>query len=563
MRAEFSPSGKSGQRSHRVQSVHAAAIALAAGGCLAGSATRAVAGGPSPVLTPFVVSGQSSSGVAGATYASMENPIINDLGQVAFFGLLTQGVGGVTATTDQCLWVGAPGSLGLVIRDGTTPAAGAAGTTHSSAFTNLRLSGGGHVYFDSPLTGAVDTGTTTGTNRGAWSGTPGSLGLVWRGNSAAPGVAGAVFAATNTGSTPTVNSTGMVAFNGVLRTAVGGVTTNSDRGLWTGMPGALSLVAREGGPATGTIGANFAIVNGGHALNDAGQVAFTATLTGGDTVTANNTGLFLSNGGAVSMVVRKGDNVFGTGGLLQYNSLNTLTMNDAGQILMRGAVAGAGVDSTNSNALFMGAPGSFGVLARQGDAAPGVPGATLGQPGVSTLLLAGGDRFVFSASADDGAGSRAALWHGIPGSISKLVMTGDTAPTSGGSLFGDSFGSVNANTLGQVAFLNMLTGVGVDTSNDGSLWAASPLGDLTLVVREGDLFDVDTDPVLTDLRTISGISLVSGGSVSALNDAGQLAFKLTFTDTSSALVVTTIPIPAPGAIALLSLGCTVMARRRR
>lgn len=522
-------------------------------------------------FTPFATTGQSTPGVSGAAFQTLDNPVINELGQVAFFGSMETGPGGVTSSNDGGVWLGLPDALSLVVRDGVTAASGAPGATHVQAFSNLRLSDGGHMYFDSPLTGAVDTGTSTGTNRGAWAGLPGSRQLVWRGNSAAPGAAGAVFAASNTGSTPTVNASGMVAFNGVLRTGVSGVNTNTDRGLWAGMPNATALVAREGAAAVGTAGGTYAIINGGHALNSSGEIVFTATLTTsiGDTTSVNNAAVYHRNsGGVLAMAARKGDNVVGTSGALQYNAFNNLTMNNAGRVLMRGAVSGTGVDSSNDSVVYVGLPGALQILVREGDVAPGGSGASFGQPGVSVRLFSGDNRAVVGAGLSDG---RFGLWHGEPGFLNKLALSGDTAPAAGGAVFSDTFSAVQANSAGQVAFMNTLAGTGVDATNDGSLWVANAFGGLELLVREGELFDVNIDPMVSDLRTISTISFTTNGSgnddgqASAFNSLGQLAFKLSFTDGSTSLVVASIPVPAPVAGVLMGacgMGMLVSRRRR-
>ena len=76
---------------------------------------------------------------------------------------------------------------------------------------------------------------------------------------------------------PSIGSTGRVVFPGWLT----GVTSN-DEGLWSGLPGAIQLVAREGSPAPGTTG-----VFGQNSwtsptcVNSAGMVAFSGTAFAG------------------------------------------------------------------------------------------------------------------------------------------------------------------------------------------------------------------------------------------------------------------------------------------
>lgn len=128
-----------------------------------------------------------------------------------------------------------------------------------------------------------------------------------------------------------------------------------------------------------------------------------------------------------------------------------------------------------------------------------------------------------------------------------------------------SFGGPVLNGAGQTAFTATLTGADVDNTNDRGLWATDLDGLVTLVIREGDLFDVDDDPINEDYRTVASIINYDGignegGRASSFNDAGQLAFSATFTDGSSGVFVATIPEPT--SLALLSLTGLAMGRRR-
>jgi hypothetical protein len=88
-----------------------------------------------------------------------------------------------------------------------------------------------------------------------------------------------------------------------------------------------------------------------------------------------------------------------------------------------------------------------------------------------------------------------------------------------------------------------------------------------LVARTGDLFDVNDDPLIEDMRTISVVNMVGGsggedGLGISFNDAGQLAFNLFFTDGTGGIFVATIPEPATATLMLIAaVGCA--ARRRR
>ncbi|MEQ8838763.1 MAG: hypothetical protein RID07_18305, partial [Lacipirellulaceae bacterium] len=99
------------------------------------------------------------------------------------------------------------------------------------------------------------------------------------------------------------------------------------------------------------------------------------------------------------------------------------------------------------------------------------------------------------------------------------------------------------NDQNQVAFKSHLSGPGVNFSqNDEALWATDLNGDLQMVVRKGDQFDVDDNSNTEELRTITAIAPIlnsagTGGSSTSFNDAGQLAFTLFFSDFTSGVFV--------------------------
>jgi hypothetical protein len=260
---------------------------------------------------------------------------------------------------------------------------------------------------------------------------------------------------------------------------------------------------------------------GNPVLNAAGQTAFVASLAGTGVTPANNTGIWSEGAGSIGspgLVAREGDAAPGAGTGVNYNSFFDPVLNGAGQTAFVATLTGMGVTASNDRGIWSegaGSIGSPGLVAREGDAAPGT-----GQ-GVNYSTLS-----------------------------TSFVLNG----------------------AGQIAFSATLTGPGVTGANDTGIWASDPDGLLTLIARTGDLFDIDDEPLTQDFRTITDLSLhgfsVSGGEdgrPTFFNDAGQLAFLASFSDGSSGIFVTTItqPIPEPATAALLAVGgLTVLVRRR-
>jgi len=136
--------------------------------------------------------------------------------------------------------------------------------------------------------------------------------------------------------------------------------------------------------------------------------------------------------------------------------------------------------------------------------------------------------------------------------LTLAAHTGQQAPDAPEGVTIANFTFPSFNALGQVAFWAGLTGTDVDFSNDAAVFVTDPQGELHMVVGEGNLFDVDDDPVAEDLRTITSISAPASsggedGRATSLNDFGQLVLAISFSDfTSGVFVFDTIGPPIPG-----------------
>ena len=109
-------------------------------------------------------------------------------------------------------------------------------------------------------------------------------------------------------------------------------------------------------------------------------------------------------------------------------------------------------------------------------------------------------------------------------------------------------GSPILNAAGQTVFNAQLTGPTINHTNNQGLWATDANGITTLIAREGDLFDINDDPLTEELLTIDfinwlGNTIPNEGQVSTFNNTGQLAFRLGFTDGTSGIFVANTRLP--------------------
>ncbi|MEM9753102.1 MAG: choice-of-anchor tandem repeat NxxGxxAF-containing protein [Planctomycetota bacterium] len=540
-----------------------------------GPASAALA---SDAFRTVALSGTPAPGMPeGVTFFRFENPAINNAGQVAFDGSLDGPDVTVFTPRIEGIWsegAGAIGSPALIARTGSQ----APGRPDGVNFTDFGypvINAAGQTAFR----GFLSAGGLSLDGDGVWSEGAGSIGraaLVAGAGDQAPGAApGVVFTAFDN---PVLNAAGQTAFRGVVD-GPGIIPLFNNEGVWSEAAGAIgnpTLINPGGTPAPGAPeGVNF-IFSTPPSINAAGETAFTAAL-GGDGVTRlNNIGVWSETTGSIgspALAARKGDFAPGTTGFARFDNFSSPALNDAGQITFFALLDGPDIETTNDSGLWSEAAGSLGnpaLIAREGDPAPGTA------DGVNYWRLSG---FVLNAAGETAFKSQligpgvdttndSGVWSEAAGSIGSpalVARAGTQAPGTPDGVNFLVFSTPSLNAAGQIAFEGILTGTEVDDDNDRGIWASEPNGELTLVVRNGDQFDV-SDTAVPDLRTIASANLVAasgnqGGQPSLFNDAGELVFRARFTDGSEGIFVATIPEPA-AALAAAMLGLLAAGRRR-
>ncbi len=110
--------------------------------------------------------------------------------------------------------------------------------------------------------------------------------------------------------------------------------SSNNGGIWSEGSGSLALVARRGSQAPGTpSGVNYTLLGSNFVLNDAGQTAFRATLTGTGVGATNNQGIWSEGSGSLALVARYGNQAAGAPSGVNYYSFSTRlpVLNNAGQ----------------------------------------------------------------------------------------------------------------------------------------------------------------------------------------------------------------------------------------
>jgi hypothetical protein len=156
------------------------------------------------------------------------------------------------------------------------------------------------------------------------------------------------------------------------------------------------------------------------------------------------------------------------------------TLNDSGELVVRGEVTGPGINVTN------------------------------------------GDR----------------IWRFSNGIPEAVVRNGDQAAGAPEGIRYGNFRAPVINNAGQIAFSGMVEGAGVDADNDLAVWATTLDGKIHLIAREGDSLDVSDIPGSPDLRVIQRITQTGGALQDfRFNQAGQVLLNLRFTDGSEGIFI--------------------------
>lgn len=342
-----------------------------------------------------------------------------------------------------------------------------------STFQTALLNDSGQVAFFSNL-----AGTPGGTldNQGVYLGTGGTATQIARTGQIAPGGNGTFSGFTTLfGTRFSLNNAGQVAILAGISGTSGGNTDNL--GYYRGTGGSLTQMARLGQPAPGGNGTLSGFDDlSAPLLNDSGALAYRANLSGTSGGSTDNTGIYLSSGTSQIEITRKGQSAPDGNGT--FSQLDGYVLNNAGSVLFRGNLTGTSGGSSDNSGLFRGNGGGLTQIARRGQVVPGGSG-TMSVLQAYQMNDLGTVAFRSDLNGTGGADNQG-VYRGNGGSLTQIVRKGQLAPDGNGTL--DNFVSVEINSAGTVGFYATLAG----TAQDSGIFRGTG-GSLTQIAREGQL----------------------------------------------------------------------------
>ncbi len=529
-----------------------------------------VAGGANAGFQTIALLGQDAPETGGATYGNLLGGIsVDESGDVTFWSTLN----GVPSGTNTAAFRSVDGVIQKIMQEGDEAPGMPGKTFRQIGGPNYSASGALAINLRLDFN---NEGVDFENDWGLWADMGSGLEQIAQEGSAAPETGGALF---DRPGDPILSPGGDLAFVARLKNE-GKVNADNDSALWRKVSGgSLELLAREGMLSPGIEGGEFQFVST-PSINSSAVTAFSGSVRSvmgearGGIDFSNNSGIWVADtAGKMELVLRAGEPAVGVEGFVIDGFTQRPLINESGNLAVMASMTDPNAEARGfgDSGVWVSSEGEFEKIASTRDIAPGAGGVQYR----SFLWSAFNDKgeVAFGAYLDDPVGARGSelpegLWKHTSDGIETIAITGDTAPGADDARFA-SLASPVMNNRGDVVFRAQLAIEGDVTFDNGSgIWAYVAPGEgrgagmLMKVARAGDNFEVGPG----DTRVIRSVDVQGSGVESfeptpALNDSGQLAIRLSFTDGSVGVFLFQVPTPGSGSVLIL-VAMTAIRRRR-
>lgn len=274
---------------------------------------------------------------------------------------------------------------------------------------------------------------------------------------------------------PSFNNNGQAAFYSITTS-----TNGSSYGFFLADSNGLKVLARSVQPSPDGNGSFLIFFTSAPPLNDQGQTAFVAQLNGTTGGTADNLGLYRGDGNTTVQLVRKGEFVpNGNGRFLDFGGAATVAINNSGQVAFTATLTGTSGGSSDNAGIFLVTGSTVTQLARKGQTVPGGNGvfSTFGYPALNNK---GQVAFKSTLTGTSGgtADNQAIYLVDADSSIQQVIRVGQVI--DGETVFtpnfldGPNYGGMSGlNDEGQMAVWSALNG-----NHAVYLWSRPKMGEV-------------------------------------------------------------------------------------
>jgi hypothetical protein len=320
-------------------------------------------------------------------------------------------------------------------------------------------------------------------------------------------------------------------------------------GVWTDAGGELELLLAEDQTLPG-LPAGTTLAESSYVLRVGESAYLFDSRLAGDTVTTQDDAVILRVvSGTAGVVLREGATVAPA---LTLGEVTQLTAATPERFVFAGEVRGTGVDASNDFVVFAMRDGALRVVAREGDAAPGVGAAERFDSVTTTASIVGRAANVSISQGGDVAllatltgptvttANDTAIWRETSQGLALLLREGDPAPGLANGIRVGQLRRPFSNAFGDILFGSDLVEQTGTVRSNAALWHVSVDGDVRSVLARGQVLAVNPS-VPADVRTVRAVNLsrdfVESTAAGPINDAGRIAARVVFTDDSFGIVV--------------------------